>query len=612
MSVETLQKYIAQLETQNEIIRVKEFVDPELEITEIADRIMKQQAGGKALLFENTGTAFPVLINHYGSDNRILMALGLKSYDEPGKRMDVILSKLAGATESFKSKLALLPELKTASNWMPKRSSKKGQCQEVIIKNPDLSMLPVLKCWPCDGGRFITLPMVITQDPVTKIRNVGMYRMQIFDKNTTGMHWHLHKGGAEHYKKHKLAGTKMPVSVVLGGDPVLSYSATAPLPENIDEFMLAGFLKNKRVNLVKSISNDIYIPDSADFVIEGYIDPNEELKREGPFGDHTGFYSLDDMYPVFHVTCITHRKNAVYPATIVGVPPMEDFYLGKATERIFLKPIQIAIAPEVIDIRLPSYGIAHNLVLIKAKNTYRGQSFKIMNALLGAGQMMFSKVLICFNEGIDIHNDNEVFDAICRNIIPENDIIIGKGPSDVLDHSAYQYTYSGKLLIDASEENINEFNQISLNEQIANIKYNNQNLIIIGADNNDESFLKYAKSIIENNKIEGCKIIAIIDSFVSFDNPFLYAWYVLNNIDPSHDCEVVNNCLIIDAGVKTKNKDGFNRPWPNIVSMDKKTISKIDKNWGKYFDIPFIASPSKKLESLIKGNSEIFDLNQNS
>ena len=612
MSADTLQKYIEQLDTQNEIIRIKEFVDPELEITEIADRIMKQQHRGKALLFENTGTDFPVLINHYGSDNRILLALGLKSYDEPGARINKILSKLAGTNESFRSKLALLPELKTASNWMPKRSSKKGQCQEVIIKDPDLSILPVLKCWPHDGGRFVTLPMVITQDPITKTRNVGMYRMQIFDKNSTGMHWHLHKGGAEHYNKHKLAGSKMPVSVVLGGDPVLTYCATAPLPENIDEFMLAGFLKNQKVNLVKSITNDIYIPDSADLVIEGYIDPNELLKREGPFGDHTGFYSLDDMYPVFHVTCITHRKNAVYPATIVGVPPMEDFYLGKATERIFLKPIQITIAPEIIDIRLPGYGVAHNLVLIKAKNTYPGQNFKIMNALLGAGQMMFSKVLICFDKDVDIQNDSEVFDVICRNVSPENNIIIGKGPSDVLDHSAYQYTFSGKLLIDATKRNTSEIKQVRLSNEINNIKYSNQNLIIIGAENNYESFLKQGKSILENHKLENCKILVVIDDLVSFENPFLYAWYVLNNIDPSHDCEVLNNCLIVDAGIKTKKKDGFNRPWPNIVSMDKKTISKIDENWNKYFEIPFITSPSKKLESLIKGDSELFEINQNS
>ncbi|MBN2778319.1 MAG: menaquinone biosynthesis decarboxylase [Bacteroidales bacterium] len=610
MPQNSLQQFIETLDSQGELLRISEYVNPELEITEVADRIMKQNVGGKALLFENTGTEFPLLINHYGSDIRILSALGLKSYDEPAERIDRLFSKFLGSNQGFKAKLALLPELKTASSWMPRKLNRKGKCQEVKMPEPDLTKLPILKCWPYDGGKFITLPMVITHDPETGLRNVGMYRMQIFDEKTTGMHWHLHKGGAEHYKKYKKEEKLMPVSVVIGGDPVLTYCATAPLPENIDEFLLAGFLKNQKVNLVKSLTNDIYVPDVADFIIEGYIDTNEESSREGPFGDHTGFYSLDDDYPVFHVTCITHRKDAVYPATIVGVPPMEDFYMGKATERIFLKPIQIAIAPEIIDIRLPSYGVAHNLVLIKAKTEYAGQSFKIMNALLGAGQMMFSKVLICFSEDVDIHDDKAVFDEICRRIDPTNKVLIGKGPSDVLDHSAYQYTLGGKLLIDATVKSMNNENYKLENASISNLKYQENNLVIIGADDKKESFLNQAKAFLDNTVLKEIKMLVMIDNFVHFKNPYLYAWYVLNNIDPSKDCLILKNCLIFDAGIKTSDKDGFTRRWPNIVSMDEKTIQSIDKKWSKIFNFELIESPSKCISKNIRGSSEIFEIDK--
>ena len=600
MIANSLSEYIIELERNDELIRISEFVDPVLEITEVSDRIMKQEGGGKALLFENTGTNFPVLINHYGSDSRVLAALSLNSYDEPGERIDALMSKLMSAGENFSSKLSLLPQLKAASNWMPVKKNGKGKCQEIIIKNPDLNILPVLKTWPHDGGKFFTLPMVITEDPETGIRNIGMYRMQVFDNKTTGMHWHLHKGGATHYQKYKSLGKKMPITVVLGGNPALTYAATAPLPENIDEFILAGFLTNQKVKLVKSITNDIYIPASADIVIEGYIDPTEDLRTEGPFGDHTGFYSLDDKYPVFHLTCITHRKNAVFPATIVGVPPMEDFYLGKASERIFLKPIQIAIASEILDIRLPSYGVAHNLVLVKAKTNYSGQGIKIMNALLGAGQMMFSKVIICFNEDINIDNDKEVFETIIKTFNVEN-IMIGQGPSDVLDHSAYKYTFGGKLLIDLTDTEINQTS--SKHKTITEEKFQKDNLVIIGISQNEKDPIQKIK---DDNKFTDSNIIILIDDFINFENTYLYPWYILNNIDPKHDCEIYNDKLLINACVKTE-KHKFNRRWPNIVCMNDETIKKIDLKWDQIIDIPFISSPSEKIKAFIKGKSEIFE-----
>lgn len=605
----TLISYIKDLENEGELVRIKEFVDPVLEITEISDRIMKQHDGGKALLFENTGTDFPVLINHYGSDKRMCMSLGIADYDEPGRRMEELFHKFLKPVESFKSKIALLPQLLSVAGWMPKKKSGRGACQEVIHNSPDLDILPILKCWPHDGGRFITLPMVITEDPESGIRNIGMYRMQVYDKTSTGMHWHLHKGGATHYQKYKELGKKMPVTVVLGGDPVLTYSSTAPLPENVDEFMLAGFLRNKSVKLVKSITNDIYIPADADIVIEGYIDPQEELRTEGPFGDHTGFYSLKGEYPVFHVKCITHKKNAVYPATIVGVPPMEDFYIGKATERIFLKPIQISIAPEIIDISLPGYGVAHNLVLVKAKISYPGQAFKIMNALLGAGQMMFTKVIVCFNENVNIHDDTEVFNTLLNNLVPSDNVMIGKGPSDVLDHASYSYTFGGKLIIDASVDNNDNLQDATINqsEDFKQI-YSHKGLVIIGADKEKNGNLKiFGEKLIKSGIIDNTKVLIVLDDFYGVSDNYLLAWIILNNIDASQDCLLINGILIIDASAKTKKHDGFTRDWPNITCMDNDTIQKADILWQKIFSDRIISSPSLRYSKMLFGDTEIFE-----
>jgi 4-hydroxy-3-polyprenylbenzoate decarboxylase len=348
MAYKGLGDFINTLEKENELIRIKEKVSTNLEITEITDRISKSGNQNKALLFENNGTDFPVLINAYGSTKRMCLALGVNNLDEPGKEIKSIFKNLTSPKNSLFEKLKLLPSLSKFGSWMPKTINGKGKCQKVINLNPDLTILPVLTCWPLDGGPFITLPSVHTKDPETGSRNVGMYRMQVFDKQTTGMHWHMHKTGAKHYRLYKEKGIrKMPVAVSLGGDPVYTYSATAPLPDSVDEYLLAGFLRKKKVELVKCISQDIEVPADAEIVIEGYVDTLEDYILEGPFGDHTGFYSLADFYPKFHVTCITHRKNAVYPTTIVGIPPQEDAWIGKATERIFLAPIQLTMLPEL-------------------------------------------------------------------------------------------------------------------------------------------------------------------------------------------------------------------------------------------------------------------------
>ena len=374
MAYKTLSHFISALESAGELVRIKTFVSPHLEITEITDRVSKNN--GKALLFENTGTAFPVLINAFGSEKRMCMALGVENLDKAGEELAELLKEFTGPKETLIEKLRVLPALKEISSWLPRLVKRKGSCQEVIMDPPDLTKLPVLTCWPADGGPFITLPVVHTKDPVTGNRNQGMYRMQVYGPALTGMHWHRHKGSAHHFSKYRELGKKMPVTVTLGGDPAYTYAATAPLPENVDENMLSGFLRKKNVDLVRCLTNDLEVPSDVDFVIEGFVDPEEEFLLEGPFGDHTGFYSLADFYPCFHITCITHRKKAVYPATIVGIPPMEDSWLGKATERLFLFPLKLVAVPEIKDINMPAAGVFHNIVITKIEKSFPGQGLK--------------------------------------------------------------------------------------------------------------------------------------------------------------------------------------------------------------------------------------------
>ncbi|MBP6456045.1 MAG: menaquinone biosynthesis decarboxylase, partial [Chitinophagaceae bacterium] len=433
MAFKNLAEFVTLLEKENELIRIKEYVNPNLEITEVVDRISKSN-NNKALLFENTGTDFPVLINALGSERRMCLALQVSNLDDIKNEIEDLFKLLSKPKESILDKIKMLPQLAQFASWLPKVVGGKGACQEIVMQDIDLSKLPVLFCWPKDGGPFVTLPVIHTKEPHSGIRNVGMYRMQIYDKTTTGMHWHKHKVSAAHFNEYKKLGKKMPVAVTLGGCPSYTYAATAPLPENVDEYMLAGFLRKKKVELVKCITQpEIEVPADADFVIEGYIDTNEDLKIEGPFGDHTGFYSLPDLYPVFHVTCITHKKNAIYPATIVGIPPQEDAWIGKATERIFLAPMKMTMVPEIVDMNMPVEGVFHNLVLAKINKTYAGQAQKVMNAMWGAGQMMFNKILAVVDGKVDLNNYEEMARYVFENLDPKNDIYFSQGPMDVLD-----------------------------------------------------------------------------------------------------------------------------------------------------------------------------------
>ncbi|MBI4970324.1 MAG: menaquinone biosynthesis decarboxylase [Candidatus Omnitrophica bacterium] len=446
MSYKNLREFLDHLKSSGQLQVISSEVDPILEITEINDRVVK--ANGPALLFEKVkGSSFPLLINAFGSHERMMAAFSVSSYKEITDRMESFTEVKPPA--SMLDKLKLLPKVVELANITPKTVSS-GPCREVVIKEgPMLDLLPVIQCWPKDAGKFITLPLVISRDPVTGHRNVGMYRMQVFDNRTTGMHWQVHKDGAEHFRKLPESGkNRLDVAVVIGADPVTIYSASAPLPKDIDEFLLAGFLRKKPVELVKCKTVNLEVPAEAEFILEGYVDFND-LRTEGPFGDHTGFYSPAKKFPAFHITCMTHRKNPVYITTVVGKPPMEDCYLGKATERIFL-PMLRKLIPEIVDIHLPWEGVFHNCILISIKKSYPQQAKKVINAIWGNDRMMFSKFIFVFDADVNIHDFREVAFKAFNNVDPKRDLVFAEGPVDELDHSASQHLWGGKMGVDVT------------------------------------------------------------------------------------------------------------------------------------------------------------------
>jgi 4-hydroxy-3-polyprenylbenzoate decarboxylase len=457
MPLDTLQEFIEAIDKAGELVRVKEPVRTRLEIAEIADRCMKSPGGGPALLFEHPvledgrRSEYPVAINLYGSMRRMCLALGVERLDEIGDRIAELVN--LKVPEGLLGKLSMLPRLAEAAKFPPRVKGGKGACQEVVWQGDevDLDRIPFLVTWPKDGGRYITLPMVITEDPLKGVRNVGMYRVQVLGKRELAMHWQRHKSGAHHWRELAGAGKKMEVAIAVGADPASLYSASAPLPPAIDEFIFAGFLRKSPVELVKALTVDLEVPAEAEFVIEGYIDPAEPLVMEGPFGDHTGYYSLADLYPKVHVTAVTARKKPVYAATLVGRPPMEDYYLGHATERIFL-PLLKLTTPEIVDYHMPACGIFHNLVFVSIDKQYPGQAYKVMNALWGAGLMSLAKVLVIVDKDVNVHDPEEVGWIALNNIDPERDVRFTKGPVDVLDHASSCFTFGSKMGIDATRK----------------------------------------------------------------------------------------------------------------------------------------------------------------
>ena len=444
MAFDTIQTLISEFENKSQLVRIGEELSPHLEITEVTDRVVKQD--GPALLFERPkGYHIPVLTNAYGTLERVRSIFDIQELDDLGERFTQFLN--LDPPKGWIEKLKLLPKLKEVADVFPKLV-KSGPCQDVVqTEDFDLSQLPVLTCWPRDAGPFVTLPVVITRDPVTRKRNVGMYRMQVYDSQTAGMHWHIHKDGAAQARKAK-PDEPFPVAVSIGPDPITTYCSTAPLPPGLDELALSGFLRRRPVEMVRCITCDLEVPAESQFILEGYITPGE-LRREGPFGDHTGFYSPADDYPLFHLTAITHRKNPVYPATIVGYPPMEDRWLGKVTERLFLPLIKQQL-PEIVDMNLPVEGCFHNLCFLSIDKRYPGHAFKVMQAIWGLGQMMFTKMIFVFDRDVNVQDVAEVLFYLGNNVDPARDTISVKGPVDALDHAADMPHLGTKMGIDCT------------------------------------------------------------------------------------------------------------------------------------------------------------------
>ncbi len=584
---QNLGEFISELEKAGELLRIKAPVSCDLEITHITDLASKAPGGGKALLFENVRESiFPVLTNAFGSERRICMALGTDSLDGLARRIERFVR--IGPPKSLRQMAKLLPMGIDFIRFLP-RMRQNAPCQQVIYRGNeiDLSTLPVLKCWPGDGGPFVTLPVVITRSMETGRRNAGMYRLQVFDRNTTGMHWHIHKDGSHYFQEYRKARKRMPVAVAVGTDPAVTYAATAPLPRGIDEMILAGFIRKRPVQMTRCVSIDLEVPAEAEFVLEGYVDP-EDLQLEGPFGDHTGYYSLVGEYPVFHLTALTHRRNPVYAATIVGRPPMEDCWLARATERIFL-PLLGAIHPEVRDFWMPWEGVFHNIVVMAIDKEYPGHARRIMSAVWGQGQMSFSKAVVLVDSGVSLKNPRKVFETILNNVDLESDVYITEGVLDVLDHSAPDPLFGAKIGIDATGRRPDErqrpglpAGQVPAGEAIEKsirntsgllsvfhcpaIEVQNRLLLLNFAKDGTTSGRTLSEKLLRKRALKAFSILVLLDSGIDLRDYSLVLWKVFNNVDPKRDILRQGGRIVIDATRKGA-EDGHTRPWPDDIEM---------------------------------------------
>ena len=599
-----LHEFISHLEMEGQLLRIKDPVSNILEITEITDRMSKMPGGGKALLFERVkGYNFPVITNQFGSIRRINMALGSSSLDELAGRLHSIINMKPPVT--LMDKIKLLPELLSMSRFLPRVRKGVAPCQEVILTGDevDLTKLPVLFCWPGDGGPFITLPVVFTRSLSDGKRNAGMYRMQIFDKRTTGMHWHIHKDGAHHYHEYKKAGKRMEVAVAVGTDPAVTYAATAPLPRGVDEMLLAGFIRRKPVEMVKCVTVDLEVPANAEFILEGYVDP-DELRIEGPFGDHTGYYSLKGEYPVFHVTAITHRKNPIYSATIVGKPPMEDCYMALATERLFLPMIK-TILPEIKDYMLPWEGVFHNIAVVAIDKEFPHHAGKVMNGLWGSGQMSFAKMLVIIDDEALLKEGKLLMEYLLNTVDLFSDVTLTKGILDVLDHSAERPLYGSKLgiditkRVDGEEKRGDDFFHGTKN--LASLKYEltaldedfvdvdiafehcKNRVIIVSVKKNKGKNSAFFKNRILHSNICTEGIFVLVDFHIDIKDYSVVLWKLFNNVDPSRDIVLEKNCVIIDATRKGI-IDGHVREWPDDIEMSEDVKRRVDEILKNYPD----------------------------
>ncbi len=600
----SLQEFIQRLSEEGELVRISEPVSRDLEISEITDRISKTADGGKALLFEQVeGCDMPVLINAFGSARRMNIALGVDDIEEIPTAIEKYI-KLAPPT-SWADKIKLLPLLLEASQFPPKKVSS-APCQEVVRTGDDvdLSRIPILKCWPEDAGRFITLPIVVNRSADGKIRNVGLYRMQVYDRNTTGMHWHIHKDGAHFFHEYKKRNQVMETAVAIGADPAVCYSASAPLPYGVDEFLLAGFLRKSPVPLVKCKTVDLEVPATAEIVLEGYIDPAES-RIEGPFGDHTGYYSHAGPYPVFHVTAITHRKNPIYLTTIVGKPPQEDLYLGRATERIFL-PLMRTQLPEIVDMNMPAEGVFHNLVIVSIDKRYPMQARRLMSSMWGLGQMSFVKTVVVVDSTINVHDMNEVAFLLLNKIDLSRDLFFSEGVMDVLNHASDQALYGSKLGIDltakiegepgygkvleATTANAEDFEADPVLKKYPDIKACqilelDTRLSVLFASV-EKKRPHQSKELIQNflndSQNKDVSIFILVDEDTDPSDLSTTMWKVLNNIDPHRDFYFVKDQLGIDASKKFP-EEGHAQGWPEEIKMSPEMIQQVNEKWKHLF-----------------------------
>lgn len=602
MNYPSLREFIDRLDREGELLRIKESVSPILEITEITDRVSKQPGGGKALLFENVeGSSMPVMINAFGSSKRMNMALGVHDIEDIPKRIERYIKIPPPAT--LLDKVKLLPMLLQASQFPPKLvNTAHPLCQEIVHLGDDIDLgaIPVLQCWPEDAGRFITFPIVINRSVDKKIRNVGLYRMQVYDRKTTAMHWHIHKDGAHFFHEFKKQGKMMEVAIALGADPASCYSASAPLPYGIDEFLLAGFIREKSVPLVKCKTVDLEVPANAEIVLEGYINPSE-MRLEGPFGDHTGYYSQDGDFPVVHLTAITHRKDPVYLTTIVGKPPQEDFYLGRATERIFL-PLLKTQLPEIVDMDMPVEGVFHNCVIVSIDKRYPMQSRRLMSALWGLGQMSFVKIIVTVDADVNVHDYEEIGRILLNTVDFETDLFFSEGILDVLNHASDQMLYGSKLGIDLTNKIKGEPGygkkdpphtqppafpkQETVIETFAEVKAiaEIQNSILLvaldkTAPNQGEQFIV---SFFDHPNFSTVEIVIVLEGHVDLTNISIVMWKFLNNIDPKRDFHFEGERLGIDATKKFR-EEGYQQNWPEEIEMTAEIKTKVDIKWDNFF-----------------------------
>ena len=595
---QNLQDFIQELDNAGELLRIKAPVSAYLEITQITDLASKSPGGGKALLFEDVlESQFPVLTNAFGSDRRVCMALGVPDLEALAARVQKFVQM--EPPKSFGDTLRLLPMGLDLLRVIP-RKLKTAPCQGEVYRGAevDLARLPVLTCWPQDGGPFITLPVVITRSLATGKRNAGMYRLQVYDQNTTGMHWHIHKDGSHYYQEYRQAKKRMPVAVAIGADPATIYAATAPLPRGIDEIMLAGFIRRKPVPMVRCLTVDLEVPAEAEFILEGYVDP-DELRIEGPFGDHTGYYSLIDEYPVFHVTALTHRRHPVYPATIVGRPPMEDCYLAKASERIFL-PMLKAILPEIRNFWMPWEGVFHNAIVIAIQKEFPGHARRVMSSIWGQGQMSFCKVVVLVDAELDLSRPAEVLKAVLNGIDLASDLYITEGVLDVLDHSAPEPLFGGKLGVDATRRLANEKQRtesrppVSLPEPRAieqaarevselltafhtpAIEIRNRMLLLNLHKDGKITVRRLAPKLLQHPNLSVFSIFVLFDEHLDLKDYSTLLWKAFNNVDPKRDIILIDGRIVIDATKKGR-EDDHHRPWPDDIVMDEEIVERVRK-----------------------------------